>query len=108
MAQLSKVNVWREKNERMEMMYNARYHMKNILCYIDFSNLCQVIKYFPQLNPNCGKEDTTLPLSSSSRATERQKSLNEFELGLSIIDTTFYHDFTIDKKKMWKLYFIIG
>ena len=27
-----------------------------------------------------------------------EKNLNEFELGLSIIDATMYHDFTIDEK----------
>ena len=56
-AQLSKVNVW---NKKMEVMYNSREHMKNILCYFYFARLCQVITYFPQLNPNFGKEDITL------------------------------------------------
>ena len=71
-AQLSQVNVWNKNNRKMEVMYNAREHMKNILSYVDFSRLFQVIKYIPRLNPNFGKEDIAFPLSFSSRAIEWQ------------------------------------
>ena len=98
MAHLSKVNVRNKNNGKMGKMYNAREHMNNLLCYADFASLCQVINYFTQLNLYFGKKDINFPLSSSSTAIERRKNLNEFELGLSIIDATMYHDFTIDEK----------
>ena len=71
-AQLSQVNVWNKNNGKTEVMYDERDHMKNILSYFDSARLCQVIKYFPELNPIFGNEDITFPLSSSSRAIEWQ------------------------------------
>ena len=62
-SQLSQVNVWKKNNGKMEVMYNARDHMKNLFCYVYFERLCQVIDYFPQLNPKFGKDDITFPLS---------------------------------------------
>ena len=88
MAQLSQVNLWNKNNGKMEVMYNAREKGGNILCYVDFAILCQVIKYFTQLNPNFGKEDITFPISSSPRAIEWKKYINEFESGLPIITMT--------------------
>ena len=76
MSKLSQVNVWIKNNQKMEVIYNAREHMKNILSHVDFAKLCQVIKYFPQLNPNFGKEDIAFPISSISRVIEWRKHLN--------------------------------
>ena len=73
MANLSQVNVWNKNSRKMEVIYNVREHMENILRYIDFVKMCQVINYFTQLNPNFGKEDITFPLSLSSRAIEWRK-----------------------------------
>ena len=74
MAQLSKVNAWggKWKNRKMN---NARDHIESILCYVDFVNLCQFIKYFIQLNPNVGKGDINFYLSLISRSLEWQKIL---------------------------------
>ena len=69
-SQLLQVNVWNKRNLKMEVIYNEREHMKNILSYFDFVKLCQAIKYFPQLNSDFWKEDITLPLSPSLRAIE--------------------------------------
>ena len=44
----------------------------NILCYVDFSKICYVIKSFPESKQNIGKEDITFTLSSNSRAIEWQ------------------------------------
>ena len=46
----------------------------DILSYVDFEKMCMVIKYFPWLNQKIGEEDIILPISSSSRSTEWQKS----------------------------------
>ena len=73
MSQLSQVNLWNKDNVKMEVIYNSKYHTKNIFCYVGFARLFQVVKYFPQLNPNFGKEDITFPLSSSSRAIKWRK-----------------------------------
>ena len=100
------INVQNKNNQKMEVIYNARDHMKNILSYVDFANMCQLVKYFPQLNPHFWKEDITFPLSSSSGAIEWRKHLNEFESGLSIIDTRTYFDFTIDKNNSGETVFI--
>ena len=43
------------------------------LCW--FSRIFHVIKCFPDLKKAFGKEDTTFPLSSSSRAIERRKQM---------------------------------
>ena len=52
----------------MEPMYIARENDKHILSYVDFSKLCHVIEYCPELNEIYGQECTTFPISSSSRA----------------------------------------
>ena len=49
MTQLSKFNVWNKKNQQIEKC-NAREEMMNILTYVDFAKLCNVIKSFPELN----------------------------------------------------------
>ena len=82
-AQLSKVNVCNKDNQQMEKMYNAIEDMMNILSYVDFAIMCNVNKYFPELNHKFGKEDINFPLSSSSRAIERlNQNLHEFESGV--------------------------
>ena len=47
----------------MEQIYNAGEKMMNILSYVDFSKLYNVIKIFPGLNQNFMKEGITFPLS---------------------------------------------
>ena len=59
----------------MEVMYNGREHMKNNFSYVDFVKLCQVIKYFSQLDPNFGKEDIAFPLTPSLRSIKWRKIL---------------------------------
>ena len=54
-------------------MYNTREELMNTLSYVDFSKLCKLIKYFPELNQSFVKEDINFPLSSSSIAIEWQK-----------------------------------
>ena len=70
MDQLSKVNLWNKENQQMEQIYNARDDMMNILSYADSSNLCHVIKYFPELNKTNWKEDITFTLSNILRYIE--------------------------------------
>ena len=97
------------ENKKMEVMCNAREHMKTILIFVDFAKLCQFINHYLQLNSNFGKEDITFPLSSSSRAIEwRNKHLNEFESGVYNIDTRTYHDFTIYLKNCGNRIYTIG
>ena len=62
-AHLSQVNVWNKNNGKMENIYNAREHMKNIFCSVYFQILFQFFRYLPQLNPFFSKEDITFPLS---------------------------------------------
>ena len=51
-----------------------------ILSYVGFAKLCNVIKYFPELNQTFVKEVITFRLLSSSRAvTWRNKYINELE-----------------------------
>ena len=51
-------------------MYISREKRENILSYVDFSKVCHVITYFPELNQKFGQEDITFPISSSSIAIE--------------------------------------
>ena len=51
-------------------MYVARERGRNILSCVDFSKICHVIKYFPELKQDIGIEDINFPLSYSSRAIE--------------------------------------
>ena len=46
----------------MELMYIARENDKHILSYVDFSKLCHVIEYCPELNEIYGQECTTFPI----------------------------------------------
>ena len=52
----------------MKQMNNGREELMNIFSYVDFANLCNVIKHFPELNLNFVKEGITFPLSYSLRA----------------------------------------
>ena len=45
--QLTKFNVWNKHNQQMEKMYNGREEFMNILSYVDFEKMCNVIKNFP-------------------------------------------------------------
>ena len=49
-AQLSKPVKWKNDNQQMEPRYIKREEWMNIPSYVDFSKLCHVIKYFPELN----------------------------------------------------------
>ena len=73
-AQLSKFNEWNKENQQMEQMYNAREEMMNILSYVDFSKLCNVMKVFTELNQNILKEGITFSFLSSSRDVEWKKN----------------------------------
>ena len=68
MAQSSNFVKWTKENQLMEPMYVARERDINILNYIDFSKICDEIKYFNEFF--FGKEDITYSISSSSRAIE--------------------------------------
>ena len=62
----------------MEQMYNAGEELMNILSYVDFAKLCNVIKYSSELNQKIVKEVITFPIFSSSRAIKcGNKYLNE-------------------------------
>ena len=54
----------------MEPMYVTRERGRNILSYVDFSNICDVIKSFPKLKQNIGQEYITFTLSSISKSIE--------------------------------------
>ena len=58
----------------------ARERGRNILSYVDFSRICDVIKSFTELGQNIGVEDINFPLSSSLRAIEwRNEHIIELE-----------------------------
>ena len=78
-AQLSKVNVRNKYNQQVEQMYNEREEIINILSYVDFSKLCNIIKFFPESNQKFAKEVITFPILSSSISIEWKKNLNELE-----------------------------
>ena len=54
-------------------MYNRRDNLKNILSYVDFTKLCNVIKQSTELNHNIVKEGIIFPVSLGSRAIKRRK-----------------------------------
>ena len=61
-----------------EQMYNTRKELVNLLSYVHFAKLFNVLKYFPELNQHFVKEGITFPVSSSSRAIKCQsKYINE-------------------------------
>ena len=57
----------------MESMFIVREKRKNIICHVNFSRICHVIKCFPDLKQTFGKEDIDFILSSISRAIEWRK-----------------------------------
>ena len=70
----------------------------NILICVYFWKMCHVIRCFPKLNQKFGKEDFNLPIFSSSRSIEcKNKHLIELESYVDQINTSLYHDFTINK-----------
>ena len=50
------------KSQCMKKMYNTGEKLRNILSYVDFSKLCNAIKYFSELNRNFLKEGINFPL----------------------------------------------
>ena len=82
----------------MEQIYNVREELMNILSYVDFEKMCNIIKNSPGLNHNFVKEDITFPLLYSSRAIKwRKQYVNGLQIYVVQIDTITYHEFTIDK-----------
>ena len=55
--------------------HNGREGLMNILTYVGFEKLCNVIKNFPELNRNFVQGDITFPLLYSSRAILWQKDI---------------------------------
>ena len=53
--------------------------MMNILSYVDFSKLCNVVKFPPELNKDYVKEGITFTPSSSPRSIKWIKEVNELE-----------------------------
>ena len=51
----------------MRLMYGSIEMGINILSYVNFSKICYVIKSFPELKKNVGKENINIPLFSTSR-----------------------------------------
>ena len=73
--------------------------MMNIFSYVDSSKLFHVIKYFPLLKQIIGQEYITFPLSSIPRGIEWQHKISiELESYVDKIDTSLYHDFTINQR----------
>ena len=75
MVQLSKINVWNKDNNKMEQMYNEIEELTNILGYVDFAKLCNVINNFPDFNQIFLKEGITLPLFIVLELIYRAKTL---------------------------------
>ena len=73
--------------------------MMNIFSYVDSSKICHMIKYFPLLKQIIGQDYITFPLSSISRGIEWQNKISiELEYYTEEIDTSLYHDFTINER----------
>ena len=68
--QVSKVVKWNKDNQQMEPMYTAREEWINILSHVDFSKMCHLIQYFPELNQKIGQENITFLFYSGSRDIE--------------------------------------
>ena len=99
LAQLSRVVDWNKESEKIESIFIAGYERENIISYVDFSKICQVINCFPELKQTFQKEDITFILYSSSRDTEwRKNNMIELELYMGQIDRRLYNYFTINKK----------
>ena len=82
----------------MEPMYVVGEKGGNILSYVDFSKICNVIKSFPGLSKNIGREDITFLLSSTSRTIEwRNEYIITLESYADQIDTGLCIDFKINK-----------
>ena len=73
-SQLSNNVKWNKESDDMESMFIKIEESKNIIGYVDYSKFCHVIRSFPDLNQNIGKEDITFPLPSSSIAIEWRKN----------------------------------
>ena len=56
-------------------MLIAREERRNIISYVDFLRIYQVIKFFPDLKQVFGKEDINFPISSSSGAIEWREKI---------------------------------
>ena len=80
-------------------MNNEREKMINIMSYVDFAKLCHVIECFSELDIFLGKKTLLVLPNQFKEPFNGEKYLNEFESGLSKIDTRTYHDFTIDEKE---------
>ena len=56
MSQFSNVVKWNKQDDDTESILIAREKGGNIISYVDFSKICHVIKYFPDLKQTFGKE----------------------------------------------------
>ena len=61
-------------------MYNRRDNLKNILRYVDFNRLWNIIKQFTELNLNIVKEVINFNLSVGSRKMKKQCSSSFTEI----------------------------
>ena len=91
------------KIEQIESTYGTYSYFKmgndEFFSYVDSSILCNVIKYFTLLNQIIRQEYITFPLSSISRGIEWQNKISiELEYYTEEIDTSLYHDFTINER----------
>ena len=74
----------------------ARDNVKNILSYVDFSGLFNVILSFPELSPDFLTNGITFPLSNSKRSREWRKEVIEgFNCYLRQINANKYNDYII-------------
>ena len=81
------------KMKQREWWYGINVNFKrkrgNIISYVDCSKDFHVIRYFPYLNQEFGKEDINVPLSSSSRSIEWRKiHMSQSEQYVDQIDTS--------------------
>ena len=67
-TQLSKIYVWKIYIQKKEHMYIGREDEKNILSYVDFTRLRNVMSRFPELSIDILTNGISFPLSSSTRA----------------------------------------
>ena len=77
-------------------MYSGRKEQKNILSYVDFNRLCNVISQFSKLNLDILKGGITFTLSYSSRTCKRRKNvITNLQKHKNKFCTRTYGDYTM-------------
>ena len=66
-AQLSITDLWNQQSQKMDNMIITREDYTNILRWVDFSRLSNVIYQFPKLSPEFLKIGITFSLWKSKR-----------------------------------------